>query len=445
MRLTSSRESIIWGEPSWLAVAETLLAALLGGWLVWQGLPHWSVWIPFWLTPFLLLRSPLSTALGARWFAAFVAHETQLTPFGTPLRFWFILLPLIVLSTGLVISLLADHYLPYAVQWQLFFRAMLLSLLAMWMAMALAVAGSMAGAVVIALAVAFALAIAAARANIVEVAFAWGLAVTLVTLVAGMIALMWFGAVAGEAELAIAILLAGVPWILGIWLRSLLVRVAATLAHPWYGLRSLPANWRRVLWVLDLRHPPELVPDLQLWTKAFSVVEIQNILLAPGLLKKLFGLLAFACFFLPAMLYRWSIKSTLWLYWPLLWLESGPLNRDHRLREEWRLALRGGRWERLRRLLSWLACCGLGLVWWLPLPVPAPWLQAGWQGVSWWHGWQGGVLAILLLGETIALVSRHTEWLPLLQGLVWLRNGCAVWICWLSVRAVALLWPLSPL
>jgi hypothetical protein len=444
MRLTSNKESIIWGEPSWLAVAETLLAALLGGWLVWWGVPHWSVWIPFWITPLLLLRSPLSTEKGARWFAAFVAHQTQLTPFGTPLRFWFLLLPLIFISTGMISALLAEHYLSYAVQWQLFLRAILISLLAMWMAMALAVAGAMAGAVVIALVVAFSLAIGAARAGIVEVAFAWGLAVTLVTLVAGMIALLWFGAVAGEAELAIAILLAGVPWIAGIWLRSVLVRVVATLAHPWYGLRSLPANWRRVLWVLDLRHPPELVPDLQLWTKAFSMLEIQSILRSPGLMKKLFGLLAFACFFLPAMLYRWSIKSTLWLYWPLLWLESGPLNRDHRLRQEWRLALQGGRWERLRRMLSWLLVGGLGLGAWSDLPLPPPWLHTVWPGFSVWQGWQGGVLATLLCGELIAWCSRQPRWLPGLQGLVWVRNGCAAWVCGLSLQAVAAIWPLSP-
>ncbi|WP_130472066.1 hypothetical protein [Candidatus Magnetaquicoccus inordinatus] len=442
MRLVSSKESVIWGEPSWLAVAETFWAAVLGGWLVWQGAPHWSVWIPFVFAPLLLLRSPLSTEKGARWFAAYVADKTALTPFGTPFLYWFVFLPIILFGTGFLAASLAEQFLPYVGQWQLFFRVTLISLLSMWIAMALAVAGAMEGAVLIALLVAFSLAIGAARAGIVEVAFAWGLAVTLVGIVAAAITLMWLGAVAGEGELAIAILLAGVPWIIGIWLRSLLVRVVATLAHPWYGLRSLPGNWRRFLWILDLHHPPELVPDLLLWTKAFSIIEIKEILLAPGLLKRLFGVLAFVCFFLPAMLYRWGIKSTIWLYWPLLWLESGPFNRDVALREEWRCALCNGGWERMRRWLSWLVAGIMAALLVFSIPLPAQWLQPGWQSWSLWQGWQGGVLAALLLTEMIALSSRQAEWLEGLRLLVWLRNCCALWVWLLSVRAVAAIWSL---
>ncbi len=442
MQLTSSKESVIWGEPSWLAVAETLWAALLGGWLFWQPAAHWLVWLPFWVAPLLLLRSPLSTEKGARWFAAYLADKTKITPLGTPIRYWMVLLPVILLITGFITALLSEQWLPYAVAWQLFFRAIAIGILAMWIAMAIAVAGAMEGSVLIALGVAFLLALAAARAGIVEVAFAWGLAVTMVGIVAGAVALMWLGAVAGEGTLAIAILLAGVPWIIGIWLRSLAVRVVATLAHPWFGLRSLPGNWRRFLWILDLRQPPELVPELLLWTNTFSINEIRDILVAPGAFKKLFGLLAFACFFLPAILYRWSIKSTVWLYWPLLWLESGPLGCEAVLREEWRQALHNGRWERLRRWLAWLACAAMIAVT-LSAGLPGAWQQAAWQGWSLWQGWQGGVLAVLLLGELIALVSRQGGQLRLLQGLVWLRNGCAAFVLFNAVWAVALIWPRS--
>ncbi|MBF0461612.1 MAG: hypothetical protein HQL87_09465 [Magnetococcales bacterium] len=435
MRLFSSQESVANGEPSWLAVLETLWATLLCWGMVWHGHTPWPVLLPLAMAPLLLLRSPASTAQGARWFAAYLADKTEITPFKTPLQFWGILVPLIVSVTSLCTSILAEHWLPNQTDWALFIRATLVGVVAMWIAMAIAVAGAMVGAVAVALTVAFSLALGAARAGVAEVAFAWALAVTLVGMVAAIVALMWMGSVAGEGELAVAIVLAGIPWIIGIWVRSLGVRLVATLCHPWRGLCAVPDNWRRVVWGLDFRHPPELVPELSLWTPAFSLAEIRAILRSSGILRKLFGLLAFGCFFLPALLYRWSLKSTIWFYWPLLYLEAVPRGRDPVVTAHWRAALREGHRERMRRWWSVLLLLAMGGVVFCQyhldyVALPA-WLEQRVFAVSLLAVGQGCAVAMALLSWAIQGVNRRGRAGYGLRGLVWLRNGCAV--LWLGI------------
>ena len=429
-RLFSSPESVAQGEPSWLAILETVWAMLLFWGMVWFADGQRLVWMPLWIAPFLLLRSPESTMQGARWFAAYLADKSQITPTGTPIRYWAILLPLIVGVTSFCTALLTDHFLPpQQSDLALFGYATLVGMLALWMAMAMAVAGAMVGSVVVALTVAFSLALGAARSGVAEIAFAWALVVTLVGIVAAPVALMWMGSVAGEGTLAIAILLAGIPWILGVWLRSLGVRLVATLSHPWCGLLALPDNWRRVLWVLDSRHPPELVPGLSRWTRSFSLVEIRGILRAPGMVRKLFGLLAFGCFFLPAILYRWSLKSTVWLYWPLLFLETVPRGRDAARLEPWRASLRQGRWERWRR---WLSVFMVGLFFFSLFPPISPILGRV-VPVGLLAAWQGCTLAVGLLTLGVYGITRRAGDMRGLGGLVWLRNGGAVGFLGLTV------------
>ncbi|MEO5340323.1 MAG: hypothetical protein H7837_07385 [Magnetococcus sp. MYC-9] len=404
MRLFSTPESVARSEPSWMAILETLWAVLLCWGMVWQGGSLWPVLLPVWLTPWLLLRSPQSTEQGARWFAAYLAAKGRLTPLATPLRFWGVMVPLIVGVTSHCTTLMADHFLPGHADWSLFVRATMVGVVAMWLAMAMAVAGGMAGSVVVALTVLFSLAMGAAQSGVAEVAFSWALAVTLVGMVAATIALMWMGAVAGEGVLAIAIVLAGIPWIVGVWVRSLGVRLLATLLHLWQGVLAMPDNWRRMAWILDSNHPPELVPGLSLWTRALSLAEIQAVLRARGLLRRLFGLSAFLCFFLPAIVYRWSLKSTAWLYWPLLYVERVPGSGDPGAAEAGWASPWGGHWERVR---SGLAVVGLLLLFGVfQMPLAGQMLSLLPESVlPWCFAWLGGVGVIGLLTLLIHAAS----------------------------------------
>nr|VFJ91297.1 MAG: hypothetical protein BECKH772A_GA0070896_100309 [Candidatus Kentron sp. H]VFJ99183.1 MAG: hypothetical protein BECKH772C_GA0070978_1002923 [Candidatus Kentron sp. H]VFK00560.1 MAG: hypothetical protein BECKH772B_GA0070898_101951 [Candidatus Kentron sp. H] len=155
----------------------------------------------------------------------------------------------------------------------------------------------------------------------------------------------------------VGIFLFGIPSAMGVWLRSLGVRVLATLAHPVQGLKALPENWRRILWAMDSRHAPELVPGLAAEDGRFSPSRLVKRIRAVDWPKRLRLSPLILIWFLPGLLYRWSLKSTCWLYLPLLYLGGG-LGRSRTPEEEAKekglfvTGLYKGRVEGLRR---WLA------------------------------------------------------------------------------------------
>ncbi len=129
-------------------------------------------------------------------------------------------------------------------------------------------------------------------------------------------AVFWRGMVVGAGAVAVFF----VPGVaLGIWLRTLAIRFAATVTHPLAGMQSLPSNWWRTLFATDCRHPPELVPgrpasDLTLghWYRQLRDAKVDWFI-------RLFALFVMVCF-VPAYFYRLSIKSTCWFYLPLFYV-----------------------------------------------------------------------------------------------------------------------------
>lgn len=113
---------------------------------------------------------------------------------------------------------------------------------------------------------------------------------------------------------------------LGILLRALTTRVAASLVYFRSGLANLPDNWLRVVANSDTADLPELVPGvsrsapelgLKGWldetlNKTNRTDQVTRFLIAPIL-------------FLPPILYRWSLKSTWWFYLPLVYLLYRPV------------------------------------------------------------------------------------------------------------------------
>jgi hypothetical protein len=105
----------------------------------------------------------------------------------------------------------------------------------------------------------------------------------------------------------------------GAWVRSLAIRFAATARHPLHGLRALPDNWWKAVFVVDFRHPPELIPGYNrsdLLQPSFLLSEARN---AEKFLVRYVYILAFTVLFAPAYLYRLTIKSTCWAYLPLVY------------------------------------------------------------------------------------------------------------------------------
>jgi hypothetical protein len=120
---------------------------------------------------------------------------------------------------------------------------------------------------------------------------------------------------------------------IGIFLVSVTVRVGATFYHLRNGLRTLPRNFRRLTLCTSPLHTPELVPGLGEGT-SFTVKDwLRNFQEAHASLDATDVLVSYTIvplivmvWFLPAWLYRITLKSTVWFWWPLTFLGS-PLQR----------------------------------------------------------------------------------------------------------------------
>nr|VFK51334.1 MAG: hypothetical protein BECKTC1821F_GA0114240_100151 [Candidatus Kentron sp. TC] len=310
MRWISTPDSVENNEPTALALLETLLAVAAYWGVAWWFDTHLHLLASISLAPWLLLRSKESTERGVRWFVAYWEDKTEITPKDTPWRFWGIVLSS-ALITGVSTYWLADTFLLGHTGWALFARSLGLGMLA-WM---------------IAFMVAVAVAVAVAEA------------------VAGA------GAVAGTWVLALPFLLAVGA---SVWLRSLGVRVLATLRHPWRGFQALPENWRRILLAVDSHHAPELAPGLSARIEEFSLPGIVEKIRVGDWGDRLMWISLIPIWFLPGLLYRWSLKSTCWLYLPLIYLGGGLRWRPRTAKEKGMLVsdLNEGRVEQFRR---WLA------------------------------------------------------------------------------------------
>jgi hypothetical protein len=107
-------------------------------------------------------------------------------------------------------------------------------------------------------------------------------------------------------------------------LRAVFTRFWATIRHLPAGWRALPTNWSRTLFSTDCAHPPELVPGYTgqdsfnftwMYEQYRSKREFDDVWLLNSI--------QIVSYFLPAYLYRLSIKSTFWLYWPLAYIANG--------------------------------------------------------------------------------------------------------------------------
>ena len=153
-----------------------------------------------------------------------------------------------------------------------------------------------------------------------------------------------------EGGTDVAIALGTIPWLFycaaiafGILLRCLFIRWYATLRHLPTGLSRLPQNWREALLVIDLIHPPELLPQAGrvdtdftvggIWDGIqagrvdtdLSVGGIWDGMYASNRFDLITRLIFIPALYLPALAYRWSLKASAWLWWPLALALSSPL------------------------------------------------------------------------------------------------------------------------
>jgi hypothetical protein len=137
-------------------------------------------------------------------------------------------------------------------------------------------------------------------------------------------------------------------WFLPIWIRAVTVRIGATLWNVWAGFLSLPDNFRKVLFSTDAFTKVELVPESELFAEDMlrdltSEEKGSAYRISTALMLSLH-------FRIPVWFYRLSIKSTFWLYLPILYIVRQPVIANS---PRWLLdRLFETPWEQVRR---WLA------------------------------------------------------------------------------------------
>jgi hypothetical protein len=321
----STDKSVSDGVPSVLACLEVVVA--VGAY--WAIAIYFEItthlWVSICVAPLLLLRSEQSIALEAQWFDSYVkrSREIDRLDMRTLLRsveFWSsIAAGLIALAS--VSYVLAREWLAGHESWSLYWRS--------------AVVGCVALAIVIAIAT------AAAGAALKTAIAARAALKTVVGLPnRGMLA---------KGVAAALVLVEILSVLLGLWLRTVAIRFAATALFPAFW--DIPTNFRRALFVVDLYHPAELVPG---YSGSFpnTSAEVLRRLGNNNSRFRWLGPLIYVAWLVPGSLYRLSIKSTCWLYLPLIYIASerdlavAPAHFVDRL-------IRGG-WEGWRRMLAGL-------------------------------------------------------------------------------------------
>ena len=290
--------------------------------------------------------SPQSVEQGAAWFRAYLGNETE----GTPEHEWATVAGTAIALTAIVLAiapLLLDGY----AGWPLFGHAILLGGGAAY--------GSFAGGAMLSQLIGGRVFQARLLSNMslviviiffLTVLYRYGVLAGIGVGLGVIPVLRLMVVIESEFEKLAIVPLILIPYCIALWLMSIVVRFVVTIAHARTGCRRIADNWCHALLVVDLFHPPELIPGM----KAGEGAQIQDIIKgwssAETYLRVTAAVVA-PIWFAPALFYRWSLKSTCWLYLPLIylfWPRCGSKEDDRLMLDK----LYDSRWENLRRLLA---------------------------------------------------------------------------------------------
>lgn len=310
-----SDASIAAGQYSVLALLETGVVFALYGWLAFHFERQWWLLLSAVAAPIILLRSEQSKALGV----ALLRHcKDEMNRKHLTRGEKILLLGLVLPAVFALNYWLAQAWLPDYAGGELWWRAAALGAFAFAFTFAFtyAFAGAFAGVAVGAVAVA---------GTTVGTGVTVGAGAAAIT-VAVAIALEDSDSVFVKVVRLVVWPIFGVGLGIGVWSRSLGIRVYASLRHPLAGLRRLPHNWREILLAVDFLHPPELLPGAGQIDRGFTVAGLLVELKSENTEGRLFRSMVVPLWYIPALLWRWSLKATLWLWWPLALLLRPPLD-----------------------------------------------------------------------------------------------------------------------
>lgn len=338
-----SDESIALGQISVLAVAEVVMAVALYWWLASHFDWSWMAFVSLIAAPMLLLRSPESVELGVSMLRRFWKRKHD----DYSKREKYIVALVSTVAVGVAVYWLATIWL---LNWSFYWRVALLSMIAFVIANMSAfvsfgggktedigpsaIVGAMVGATVS----------MSLLAELVE-----GLVVGMVV---GMVAVAWATAIheaKNKAINGVASLFLGIVSISGVLLRSMLIRWIVIFYHLLPGLANLPKNWRETLLIIDFLNPPELLPQAGKVHRNFIVRGVWRDIVKESAYDgwtRLFYLMVVVALYLPALVYRWNLKASAWLWWPLALALSSPLEGlDGKMCREKTAISVGGAWR----------------------------------------------------------------------------------------------------
>ncbi len=155
---------------------------------------------------------------------------------------------------------------------------------------------------------------------------------------------------------------------------SFFIKILATLftvlQKPLYSIKEIPYNWFRIAFAIDLIDPPELIPGIEncdfhdelpksikwsvLGRRMFSTIKSTKLRNFSSFLIFSPVIIVYCFMYLPAFLYRFSLKSTTLIYFPLIWLIGGKNQKQKNIKlivDD----LLDSKYERLKYYFSWFA------------------------------------------------------------------------------------------
>lgn len=279
MRLSSTVESTEKGDYSFLAIIESLLAVAVSLWFAWEYQTITHLIIASCLAPLLLLRTEESTQKGLSLFNSSFGY---LIDGKYKFIFYFV---------GIVLGSLIVGFI-YGKETMLIWAILGITGILFYY---LEVKGKM---------------------NIGKMPF----------VLKGIVGVVGVGGVLGGAVVIVIIM-------------SLISKLWATIivcfASPWECVKAIPVNWSRIVFSVDMRRSPEIIPGIE--SKRYKAItqHIADLRFGEsmndgvkkihenGFLKKAMGLLVLSFTFIlyfPAFAYRWSLKSSSLVWLPLIYI-----------------------------------------------------------------------------------------------------------------------------
>ena len=356
--LFSSPASVGGGSISILAIIEVLLA-VVAYWVIslWFG-TFTILWVSLAVSPLLLLRSNASVALGVQWAERYVDHgladfTNQLHAARPDFSFWLCGFASVVVTA--VSAYILSNTFHGATTASNVAAAIVIAYIALQLGASITIAAYPR----------YLGTIAASRGLLVTTVLAGTGGVATGSTMAGVALVATFAAVAvalgqglvslleaprfvtqsgagrhlgqrGSVEaVRVGVESAPVSFVVfapaiffGGWLQSLVIRIVATIRHLGAGVKALPDNWWRTLFVVDLVSPPELVPGYRrhdFFNLSYFISRIRE---SDRLSERYISAIGLMFLYLPAYLYRMSIKLTFWLYWPLVYIVSRSRSKE---------------------------------------------------------------------------------------------------------------------